>query len=145
MIGGVDVRKVLLAAFGDEIGLCDHRHACLDHQCHRRLIGNRRMFDSIAGDRSRIDECGQREHEFSARYAVRRGGSAARVRIDDARSQRVEIRQRVLVQHDLQGPLRQGLASHWTHALPHSGSGDVRCGRVVVGRGGVRHSGDAVA
>ena len=62
-----------------------------------------------------------------------------------ARSQRVEVRQRVLIEHDLQRPLRQGVASHWSHPLPHPGSGDVPCGRVVVGWGGVRHPGDAVA
>ena len=113
-------------------------------QRHRARIGHRSVFDSVARDGSGVAQGRQGENELGSRDAMKGNRTVSLMRLVDPRHQSVEIRQRDVVEHDLERSARQRLVAHEVHALEQA-QVLVEPGRGrVVGWGGVGDAGDAV-
>ena len=137
--------QVTRPPLGDEVRLRHHRDAGAGNEFEGASVGFRCMLDAVLAPRPHRFEGRQREYKFGAGDAMHRHRPAAVMHPCDALPQRVEGRQRHLVQHDLVRAVAERLVPHERDALHHAKLPQRRCrlGAVVGCR--VRHAGDATA
>ena len=145
MLLGGHVAQVVLAAFGDEVGLGDDGDPEVDEVGDHVVGDDRGVFDAVAGVAARRAQCGERDDQLSVGDAVQCDGHVVVVVIAHPAGELVDV-EPVVVQDPLAGreevqPLRD-LAAPMGHRQCHDviggevGSGVGDTGDPVRRRGG---------